>query len=84
MSWGISIIQKEDAVGADADRSGKRRRNIKGNLIERCRLKASLIQQIAGGGDYFPHTSATRILFLVNSLIGASVLSLVLSYLVQV
>jgi len=39
---------------------------------------------IAGGGDYSSHTSATRILFLVNSLIGASVLSLVLSYLVQV
>ncbi len=39
---------------------------------------------IVGGGDYSPHTSATRFLFLVNSLIGASVLSLVLSYLVQV
>lgn len=39
---------------------------------------------IVGGGDYSPHTSATRILFLANSLIGASVLSLVLSYLVQV
>ncbi|RWY83947.1 two pore domain potassium channel family protein [Rhizobium leguminosarum] len=39
---------------------------------------------IVGSGDYSPHTSATRILFLLNSLIGASVLSLVLSYLVQV
>ncbi|MGK2910494.1 MAG: ion channel [Sphingobium sp.] len=39
---------------------------------------------IVGGGDYAPHTSGTRILFLLNSLIGASVLSLVLSYLVQV
>jgi len=39
---------------------------------------------IVGGGDYTPHTSGTRMLFLVNSLIGASVLSLVLSYLVQV
>jgi hypothetical protein len=39
---------------------------------------------IVGGGDYAPHTSGTRILFLMNSLIGASVLSLVLSYLVQV
>ena len=39
---------------------------------------------IVGGGDYSPHTSGTRLLFLVNSLIGASVLSLVLSYLVQV
>ena len=39
---------------------------------------------IVGGGDYSPYTSGTRILFLINSLIGASVLSLVLSYLVQV
>jgi len=39
---------------------------------------------IVGSGDYSPHTSGTRILFLLNSLIGASVLSLVLSYLVQV
>ena len=39
---------------------------------------------IVGSGDYAPHTAGTRILFLINSLIGASVLSLVLSYLVQV
>lgn len=39
---------------------------------------------IVGGGDYSPHTTGTRLLFLMNSLIGASVLSLVLSYLVQV
>jgi hypothetical protein len=39
---------------------------------------------IVGSGDYSPHTTGTRLLFLINSLIGASVLSLVLSYLVQV
>ena len=39
---------------------------------------------IVGGGDYAPHTAGARILFLINSLTGASVLSLVLSYLVQV
>jgi hypothetical protein len=39
---------------------------------------------IVGGGDYGPQSSGTRMLFLINSLIGASVLSLVLSYLVQV
>jgi len=39
---------------------------------------------IVGGGDYSPHTSGTRILSLLNSLVGASVLSMVLSYLVQV
>jgi hypothetical protein len=39
---------------------------------------------IVGSGDYSPHTTGTRMLFLLNSLIGASVLSLVLSYLVQV
>lgn len=39
---------------------------------------------IVGGGDYAPHTGGTRLLYLLNSLVGASVLSLVLSYLVQV
>ena len=39
---------------------------------------------IVGGGSYSPHTTGTRLLFLIDSLIGASVLSLVLSYLVQV
>jgi hypothetical protein len=39
---------------------------------------------IVGGGDYSPHTTGTRLLYLLNSLVGASVLSLVLSYLVQV
>jgi hypothetical protein len=39
---------------------------------------------IVGSGDYSPHTSGTRLLYMTNSLIGASVLSLVLSYLVQV
>lgn len=39
---------------------------------------------IVGGGDYAPHTGGTRIIFLVNSLIGASLVSLLLSYLVQV
>lgn len=39
---------------------------------------------IVGSGDYAPHTAGTRLLYLLNSLIGASVLSLVLSYLVQV
>ncbi|WP_242128066.1 ion channel [Sphingobium sp. Sx8-8] len=39
---------------------------------------------IVGGGDYSPHTPGTQLLFLLNSLVGASVLSLILSYLVQV
>ena len=39
---------------------------------------------IVGSGNYSPQTTGTRLLFLVNSLIGASTLSLVLSYLVQV
>jgi hypothetical protein len=47
-------------------------------------LVAGTSLSIVGGGDYSPHTAGTRILFLLNSLIGASVLSLVLSYLVQV
>ncbi len=39
---------------------------------------------IVGGGDHSPYTTGTRLLFLMNSLVGASVVSLVLSYLVQV
>jgi hypothetical protein len=39
---------------------------------------------IVGSGDYSPHTAGTKLLFLFNSLVGASMLSLVLSYLVQV
>jgi len=39
---------------------------------------------IVGGGDYSPHSPGTRLLYLLNSLIGSAVLSLVLSYLVQV
>lgn len=47
-------------------------------------LVAGNTLSIVGGGDYTPHTSGTQLLFLINSLIGASVLSLLLSYLVQV
>jgi hypothetical protein len=39
---------------------------------------------IVGSGDYSPYTSGTKLLYLINALIGASVLSLVLSYLVQI
>ena len=39
---------------------------------------------VGSGGDYSPQSTGARILFLVNSLVGASILSLVLSYLVQV
>lgn len=39
---------------------------------------------VGGGSTYAPQTTGTRLIFLTNSLIGASVLSLLLSYLVQV
>ncbi|MDB5641550.1 MAG: conserved rane protein of unknown function [Hyphomicrobiales bacterium] len=39
---------------------------------------------LVGASDFTPHTSATRLLFLVNSLIGTSVISLTLTYLMQV
>ncbi len=39
---------------------------------------------IVGSGDYAPHTAGTRVVFLLNSVIGASVLSLLLSYPLQV
>jgi hypothetical protein len=39
---------------------------------------------IVGASDFTPHTSAFRMLFLFNSLVGMSVLSLTLTYLMQV
>ncbi|WP_348643116.1 two pore domain potassium channel family protein [Mesorhizobium sp. B2-3-4] len=39
---------------------------------------------IVGASDFTPHTSLTRLLFLFNSLIGTSVISLTLTYLMQV
>lgn len=39
---------------------------------------------IVGASDFTPHTSLTRLLFLFNSLIGMSVMSLTLTYLMQV
>jgi hypothetical protein len=39
---------------------------------------------IVGASDFTPHTSLTRLLFLFNSLIGISVTSLTLTYLMQV
>jgi hypothetical protein len=39
---------------------------------------------IVGAGDFQPHTTAMRALYLFNSVAGASVLSLTLTYLMQV
>jgi hypothetical protein len=39
---------------------------------------------IVGASDFAPHTSPTRLLFLLNSLIGMSVISLTLTYVMQV
>jgi hypothetical protein len=39
---------------------------------------------IVGASDFTPDTSPTRLLFLLNSLIGMSVMSLTLTYVMQV
>lgn len=39
---------------------------------------------IVGASDFTPHTSLTRLLFLLNSLIGVSVMSVTLTYVMQV
>ena len=39
---------------------------------------------VVGASDFTPHSSATRLLFLFNSLVGMSVMSLTLTYLMQV
>src|SRR4051812_10076343 len=39
---------------------------------------------MVGASDFTPHTSPTRLLFLLNALIGTSVISLTLTYVMQV
>jgi hypothetical protein len=47
-------------------------------------LAAGNSLSIVGAGDFSPHTTAMRALYLFNSIAGASVLSLTLTYLMQV
>lgn len=79
LTLGAALIIQPELGGAIRPSSGDTPRDLVTAL-----LVAGNSLSIVGGGDYSPHTAGTRILFLLNSLIGASVLSLVLSYLVQV
>jgi hypothetical protein len=47
-------------------------------------LAAGNSLSIVGAGDFSPHTTGMRVLYLFNSIAGASVLSLTLTYLMQV
>ena len=79
LTVGAALIIQPELGGAIRPSSGNTPRDFVTAL-----LAAGNSLSIVGSGDYSPHTSGTRILYLINSLIGASVLSLVLSYLVQV
>lgn len=79
LTVGAALIIQPELGGGIRPSSGDTPRDFTTAL-----LVAGNSLSIVGGGDYAPHTSGTRLLFLLNSLIGASVLSLVLSYLVQV
>jgi hypothetical protein len=79
LTVGAAMIIQPELGGAIRPSSGDTPRDFITAL-----LVAGNSLSIVGAGDYSPHTAGTRTLFLLNSLIGASVLSLVLSYLVQV
>lgn len=79
LTIGAALIVQPELGGSIRPGSGETPRDFVTAL-----LVAGNSLSIVGGGDYSPHTPGTRTLFLLNSLIGTSVLSLVLSYLVQV
>lgn len=79
LTLGAALIIQPELGGAIRPSSGEASTDIVTAL-----LVAGNSLSIVGGGDYAPHSTATRLVFLANSLIGASVLSMVLSYLVQV
>lgn len=79
LTLGAALIIQPELGDAIRPSSGEAQRDFVTAL-----LVAGNSLSIVGGGDYSPHSVGTRLLFILNSLIGASVLSLVLSYLVQV
>lgn len=80
LTVGAALIVWPELGGAVRASSGE----TSTDFITALLVAGNSLSIVGGGGNYAPHTTGTRILFLVNSLIGASVLSLVLSYLVQV
>lgn len=79
LALGAALLIRPELGGAIRPSSGDTPRDFMTAL-----LVAGNSLSIVGSGDYSPHTAGTRMLYLLNSLIGASVLSLVLSYLIQV
>lgn len=79
LTTGAALIVQPELGGAIRPSSGDTPRDFVTAM-----LVAGNSLSIVGSGDYAPHSTGTHILYLLNSLIGASVLSLVLSYLVQV
>jgi hypothetical protein len=79
LTFGTALMVQPELGGAIRPSSGSTPKDFVTAL-----LVAGNSLSIVGGGDYSPHSAGTRMLYLLNSIIGASVLSLLLSYLVQV
>ena len=80
LTVGVALVIWPELGGAVRSSSGETSTDFSTALF----VAGSSLSIVGGGSDYGPHTAGTRVLFLVNSLIGASVLSLVVSCLVQV
>jgi hypothetical protein len=80
LTLGAALVIWPELGGAVRSSSGETSTDFSTALL----VAGNSLSIVGGGSNYAPQTAGTRILFLINSLIGASVLSLVLSYLVQV
>jgi hypothetical protein len=80
LTLGAALVIWPELGGALRSSSGETSTDFSTALL----VAGNSLSIVGGGSNYAPQTAGTRILFLINSLIGASVLSLVLSYLVQV
>ena len=80
LTIGAALVIRPDLGTAIRPSSGGTQHDFVTALL----VAGNSLSIVGSGGGYSPQTTGTRLLFLANSLIGASVLSLVLSYLVQV
>lgn len=85
--WGLGL--RADARGSFDHAPGSRHVDPRYQRRDANRLRhrdacPGTSTALVGASDFTTHTSSTRLLFLSNSLIGASVLSLTLTYLMQV
>ncbi|MCX8252538.1 hypothetical protein RHAL1_03690 [Beijerinckiaceae bacterium RH AL1] len=80
LSIGAALVIQPELGHAVRSSSG----DTSNDFITALLVGGNSLSIVGGSSGYAPFTAGARSYFLVNSLIGASVLSLVLSYLVQV